>query len=171
MGCIGSRVRDDTRARSRAHVNALLLTGGQATVGTTEPGLEHLESEALSTVSRFWIGDVDLNRVNIAPHTLDVLVDPAELVARQDSWARFLIAMAPLRPHRARLSSAPASHREHWQSQDGVVRIDERNSDCTSRASHSGTTCLRRRRSRSHARSPQCVPHAKQINPLLTKDT
>ncbi len=171
MGCIGSRMRDDTRARSRARVNALLLTSGQATVGTTESGLEHLESEVLSTVSHLWIGDADLNRVDIAPHTLDVLVDPAELVARQDSWARFLIAMAPLCPHRARLSSAPASHREHWQSQDDVVRIDERDSDCTSRISHSGATCSRRLLSRSHTRSPQCVPHANQINPLLTKDT
>lgn len=122
MGCNHSRTRGDTRTCSRAGVNALALTDGQASVGTTEPMLEHLESEALSTVSRFLIGDSDLNRVGIAPHTLDVLVDPAELVARQDSWARFLLATASLRPHHARLPSASALCSGHWQSQDRSVR-------------------------------------------------
>jgi len=67
--------------------DVLLLTDGRFSGGTTGLCIGHIAPEASDGGPVALVRDGDLIRVDIAAKTLDLLVDPAELEARQASWA------------------------------------------------------------------------------------
>jgi dihydroxy-acid dehydratase len=67
--------------------DVLLLTDGRFSGGTTGLCIGHIAPEATDGGPVALVRDGDLIRVDIAAQTLDLLVDPAELEARRESWA------------------------------------------------------------------------------------
>ena len=67
--------------------DVLLLTDGRFSGGTTGLCIGHIAPEAVDAGPIAFVRDGDLIRVDIAALTLDLLVAPAELAARQDGWA------------------------------------------------------------------------------------
>lgn len=67
--------------------DVLLLTDGRFSGGTTGLCIGHIAPEATDGGPIALVRDGDLIRVDIAAQTLDLLVDPAELEARRDTWA------------------------------------------------------------------------------------
>ncbi|MCS5716536.1 dihydroxy-acid dehydratase [Herbiconiux sp. CPCC 205763] len=67
--------------------DVLLLTDGRFSGGTTGLCIGHIAPEAVDAGPIAFVRDGDLIRVDIAARSLDLLVDPAELAARQDGWA------------------------------------------------------------------------------------
>ncbi|UOQ60491.1 dihydroxy-acid dehydratase [Leucobacter rhizosphaerae] len=67
--------------------DVLLLTDGRFSGGTTGLCIGHIAPEATDGGPVALVRDGDLIRVDIASQTLDLLVDPAELAARRESWA------------------------------------------------------------------------------------
>jgi len=67
--------------------DVLLLTDGRFSGGTTGLCIGHIAPEAVDAGPIAFVRDGDLIRVDIAARTLDLLVAPAELAARQDGWA------------------------------------------------------------------------------------
>jgi dihydroxy-acid dehydratase len=66
--------------------DVLLLTDGRFSGGTTGLCIGHIAPEATDGGPIALIRDGDLIRVDIAARTLDVLVEPEELVARKADW-------------------------------------------------------------------------------------
>ena len=67
--------------------DVLLLTDGRFSGGTTGLCIGHIAPEAVDAGPIAFVRDGDLIRVDIAARTLDLLVEAAELTARQDGWA------------------------------------------------------------------------------------
>ncbi|TFC78219.1 dihydroxy-acid dehydratase [Cryobacterium sp. TMS1-20-1] len=67
--------------------DVLLLTDGRFSGGTTGLCIGHIAPEAVDAGPIAFVRDGDLIRVDIAARTLDLLVAPAELAARQVGWA------------------------------------------------------------------------------------
>ncbi|RGE23665.1 dihydroxy-acid dehydratase [Leucobacter sp. wl10] len=67
--------------------DVLLLTDGRFSGGTTGLCIGHIAPEATDGGPVALVRDSDLIRVDIVARTLDLLVDPAELEARRESWA------------------------------------------------------------------------------------
>ena len=67
--------------------DVLLLTDGRFSGGTTGLCIGHIAPEAVDAGPIAFVRDGDLIRVDIAARTLDLLVAPAQLAARQDGWA------------------------------------------------------------------------------------
>ena len=67
--------------------DVLLLTDGRFSGGTTGLCIGHIAPEATDAGPIALVRDGDLIRVDIAAQTLDLLVEPAELEARRESWA------------------------------------------------------------------------------------
>ncbi|UOQ58198.1 dihydroxy-acid dehydratase [Leucobacter allii] len=67
--------------------DVLLLTDGRFSGGTTGLCIGHIAPEATDGGPVALVRDGDLIRVDIAARTLDLLVEPAELEARRDTWA------------------------------------------------------------------------------------
>ena len=67
--------------------DVLLLTDGRFSGGTTGLCIGHIAPEAVDAGPIAFVRDGDLIRVDIAARTLDLLVEPAELVARRVGWA------------------------------------------------------------------------------------
>ncbi|MCU1583697.1 MAG: ilvD [Microbacteriaceae bacterium] len=67
--------------------DVLLLTDGRFSGGTTGLCIGHIAPEAVDAGPIAFVRDGDLIRVDIAARSLDLLVDPAELAARQSGWA------------------------------------------------------------------------------------
>lgn len=67
--------------------DVLLLTDGRFSGGTTGLCIGHIAPEATDGGPVALVRDGDLIRVDIAARTLDLLVDPAELAARRETWA------------------------------------------------------------------------------------
>jgi dihydroxy-acid dehydratase len=67
--------------------DVLLLTDGRFSGGTTGLCIGHIAPEAVDAGPIAFVRDGDLIRVDIAARSLDLLVDSAELAARQDGWA------------------------------------------------------------------------------------
>ncbi|MBK0420858.1 dihydroxy-acid dehydratase [Leucobacter sp. CSA2] len=67
--------------------DVLLLTDGRFSGGTTGLCIGHIAPEATDGGPVALVRDGDLIRVDIAAKTLDLLVDPAELEARRETWA------------------------------------------------------------------------------------
>jgi dihydroxy-acid dehydratase len=67
--------------------DVLLLTDGRFSGGTTGLCIGHIAPEAVDAGPIAFVRDGDLIRVDIAARSLDLLVDPAELVARREGWA------------------------------------------------------------------------------------
>jgi len=66
--------------------DVLLLTDGRFSGGTTGLCIGHIAPEASDGGPIALVRDGDLIRVDIAAQTLELLVDPEELEARQNSW-------------------------------------------------------------------------------------
>jgi dihydroxy-acid dehydratase len=67
--------------------DVLLLTDGRFSGGTTGLCIGHIAPEAVDAGPIAFVRDGDLIRVDIAARSLDLLVEPAELAARQSGWA------------------------------------------------------------------------------------
>ena len=67
--------------------DVLLLTDGRFSGGTTGLCVGHVAPEAVDAGPIAFVRDGDRIRLNVAEATLDLLVDPAELEARQVDWA------------------------------------------------------------------------------------
>ncbi|GAA1226458.1 dihydroxy-acid dehydratase [Rhodoglobus aureus] len=67
--------------------DVLLLTDGRFSGGTTGLCIGHIAPEAVDAGPIAFVRDGDLIRVDIAARSLDLLVDSAELEARQKGWA------------------------------------------------------------------------------------
>lgn len=67
--------------------DVLLLTDGRFSGGTTGLCIGHIAPEAADGGPIALVRDGDLIRVDITQRTLDLLVDPAELEARKETWA------------------------------------------------------------------------------------
>jgi dihydroxy-acid dehydratase len=67
--------------------DVLLLTDGRFSGGTTGLCIGHIAPEAVDAGPIAFVRDGDLIRVDIAARSLDLLVEPSELAARQDGWA------------------------------------------------------------------------------------
>lgn len=67
--------------------DVLLLTDGRFSGGTTGLCIGHIAPEASDGGPIALVQDGDLIRVDIASHSLELLVDPDELEARRNSWA------------------------------------------------------------------------------------
>src|SRR6201747_1271149 len=67
--------------------DVLLLTDGRFSGGTTGLCVGHIAPEAVDAGPIAFVRDGDLIRVDIAARSLDLLVEPAELAARQSGWA------------------------------------------------------------------------------------
>ncbi|MHA6694094.1 dihydroxy-acid dehydratase [Homoserinimonas sp. A520] len=67
--------------------DVLLLTDGRFSGGTTGLCIGHIAPEAVDAGPIAFVRDGDLIRVDIAARSLDLLVDAAELEARQLGWA------------------------------------------------------------------------------------
>ena len=67
--------------------DVLLLTDGRFSGGTTGLCIGHIAPEAVDAGPIAFVRDGDLIRVDIAARTLDLLVAPAQLAARQEGWA------------------------------------------------------------------------------------
>lgn len=66
--------------------DVLLLTDGRFSGGTTGLCIGHIAPEASDGGPIALVRDGDLIRVDIAGHKLELLVDPAELESRQQTW-------------------------------------------------------------------------------------
>ena len=66
--------------------STLLLTDGRFSGGSTGLCVGHVAPEAVDGGPIAFIKDGDLVRIDIKAHTLDLLVDPAELEARKVGW-------------------------------------------------------------------------------------
>jgi dihydroxy-acid dehydratase len=66
--------------------DVLLLTDGRFSGGTTGLCIGHIAPEATDGGPIALVRDSDLIRVNIAARTLELLVEPEELAARQTQW-------------------------------------------------------------------------------------
>ncbi|WP_354568659.1 dihydroxy-acid dehydratase [Glaciihabitans sp. UYNi722] len=67
--------------------DVLLLTDGRFSGGTTGLCIGHIAPEAVDAGPIAFVRDGDLIRVDIAVRSLDLLVESAELAARQSGWA------------------------------------------------------------------------------------
>ena len=67
--------------------DVLLLTDGRFSGGTTGLCIGHVAPEAVDAGPIAFVRDGDLIRVDIAARSLDLLVEPSELVARREGWA------------------------------------------------------------------------------------
>ena len=67
--------------------DVLLLTDGRFSGGTTGLCVGHVAPEAVDAGPIAFVRDGDRIRLNVAEATLDLLVDPAEIEARQVDWA------------------------------------------------------------------------------------
>ncbi|MHA3683931.1 dihydroxy-acid dehydratase [Leucobacter sp. HY1910] len=67
--------------------DVLLLTDGRFSGGTTGLCIGHIAPESADGGPIALVRDGDLIRVDITQRTLDLLVDPAELEARKETWA------------------------------------------------------------------------------------
>jgi len=66
--------------------DVLLLTDGRFSGGTTGLCIGHVAPEAVDGGPIAFVRDGDRVRVDVAARTLDLLVDPDELAARQVGW-------------------------------------------------------------------------------------
>ncbi|MFC8801389.1 dihydroxy-acid dehydratase [Promicromonospora sp. NPDC057138] len=67
--------------------DVLLITDGRFSGGTTGLCVGHIAPEAVDAGPIAFVRDGDRIRLDMAAKTLDILVEPAELEARQDGWA------------------------------------------------------------------------------------
>jgi dihydroxy-acid dehydratase len=94
--------------------DVLLLTDGRFSGGTTGLCIGHIAPEAVDGGPISLVRDGDLIRVDIAARTIDLLVDDAELEARQIGWA-------PLPPRYTRGVLAKFSKLVHSASKGAIT--------------------------------------------------
>ena len=66
--------------------DVMLITDGRFSGGTTGLCVGHVAPEAVDGGPIAFVRDGDRIRIDTAARTLDLLVDPAELAARRESW-------------------------------------------------------------------------------------
>ncbi|MGB3414890.1 MAG: dihydroxy-acid dehydratase [Microbacteriaceae bacterium] len=94
--------------------DVLLLTDGRFSGGTTGLCIGHIAPEAVDAGPIAFVRDGDLIRVDIAARSIDLLVDPAELVARREGWE-------PLPPRYTRGVLAKYSKLVHSASEGAIT--------------------------------------------------